>query len=361
MERFGETLVRFRGVRKSFESGIRVIDDLDLDIRAGEFLTLLGPSGSGKTTVLMMLAGFETPNQGDILIAGQSIVRTPPNRRDIGMVFQSYALFPHMTVAENVAFPLKVRGCSAAVIADRSRQILAMVGLETIAQRLPTQLSGGQQQRVAVARALVFEPRIVLMDEPLAALDKQLRERMQIEIRALHDKIGVTTIYVTHDQTEALTMSDRVAVFNGGQIQQIAEPHEVYEHPANTFVAGFIGDNSILQCIVISTEGGSTTISLGGGDRVEVRPGAGLSNGATVSLAIRPERIRLGTGAGGLSTTVEQVVYAGDRLRLRCQLAGGQSLVATTLVAGQAATLRPGDSLRLELPAEHCRIFPREG
>jgi putative spermidine/putrescine transport system ATP-binding protein len=242
-----EPLVRFRGVQKTYDGAILVVHQLDLDIRRGEFLTLLGPSGSGKTTCLMMLAGFESPTAGDIVLDGKPITRTPPHKRNFGMVFQNYALFPHLTVGQNVAYPLTVRRASKSEQAQRVAKALAMVRLEGLAERYPAQLSGGQQQRVALARALVFEPQLVLMDEPLGALDKQLREHMQIELKELHRQLGVTFVYVTHDQGEALTMSDRVAVFNDGKIQQLAPVAQMYEAPANRFVAGFIGDSTVLK------------------------------------------------------------------------------------------------------------------
>src|SRR5688572_18167130 len=241
-----EPLVRFRGVQKTYDGLQLVVGGLDLDIRRGEFLTLLGPSGSGKTTTLMMLAGFESPTAGDILLDGKPITRTPPHKRHFGMVFQNYALFPHLTVGQNVAYPLTVRGASKSDQAARVAKAHGMVRLDGMADRLPSQLSGGQQQRVALARALVFEPQLVLMDEPLGALDKQLREHMQIELKELHRQLGVTFVYVTHDQGEALTMSDRVAVFNDGAIQQIDAVDRMYEAPANRFVAAFIGDSTAL-------------------------------------------------------------------------------------------------------------------
>jgi putative spermidine/putrescine transport system ATP-binding protein len=247
-----DVLVSFRGVQKSYDGENLIVKDLNLDIRKGEFLTLLGPSGSGKTTSLMMLAGFETPTAGEILLAGRSINNVPPHKRDIGMVFQNYALFPHMTVAENLAFPLTVRGLNKSDVSDRVKKVLSMVQLDAFASRYPAQLSGGQQQRVALARALVFEPQLVLMDEPLGALDKQLREHMQMEIKHLHQRLGVTVVYVTHDQGEALTMSDRVAVFHQGEIQQIAAPRSLYEEPKNTFVANFIGENNRLNGRLLS-------------------------------------------------------------------------------------------------------------
>src|SRR6516164_6977513 len=263
-----QPLVRFAGVQKTYDGVQLVVRQLDLDIRRGEFLTLLGPSGSGKTTTLMMLAGFESPTAGYILLDGRPITRTPPHRRNFGMVFQNYALFPHMTVGQNVAYPLTVRKVPAAARAAQVARALAMVRLEGMAERFPTQLSGGQQQRVALARALVFEPQLVLMDEPLGALDKQLREHMQIELKDLHRQLGVTFVYVTHDQGEALTMSDRVAVFNNGVIQQIDAADRMYETPANRFVAGFIGDGTMLDGVVTATEGAACTVGLASGSRV---------------------------------------------------------------------------------------------
>ena len=243
---YAEPLVRFSGVQKTYDGEQLVVRALDLDIQRGEFLSLLGPSGSGKTTTLMMLAGFESPTAGDILLDGKQITRTPPHKRNFGMVFQNYALFPHLTVGQNVAYPLTVRKVPKAEQAERVKKALDMVRLSGMADRLPARLSGGQQQRVALARALVFNPQLVLMDEPLGALDKQLREHMQIELKELHRQLGVTFVYVTHDQGEALTMSDRVAVFNEGVIQQLADVESLYETPSNRFVAGFVGDSTVI-------------------------------------------------------------------------------------------------------------------
>ncbi len=232
-----DAFVEFERVQKSYDGETLVVKDLNLSMPRGEFLTMLGPSGSGKTTCLMMLAGFETATHGDIRLAGKPINNIPPHKRGIGMVFQNYALFPHMTVAENLAFPLEVRGMNASDREKKIKRALDMVQMGAFGGRRPAQLSGGQQQRVALARALVFEPELVLMDEPLGALDKQLREHMQFEITRLAHELGITTVYVTHDQTEALTMSDRVAVFDDGRIQQLAPPDELYEAPQNSFVA----------------------------------------------------------------------------------------------------------------------------
>ncbi|MFT5506111.1 MAG: putative spermidine/putrescine transport system ATP-binding protein, partial [Gammaproteobacteria bacterium] len=237
--------IHIKGLTKKY-GDMFALDSVDLAVKSGEFLTLLGPSGSGKTTLLMAIAGFNRPDAGSIRFADTEVILTPPHKRNVGMVFQSYALFPHMSVAENIAFPLKLRGVNSAETAERVATALTTVQLDDYGDRDIDQLSGGQRQRVALARAFVFRPRILLMDEPLSALDKKLREQMQIELKHLHEQLGVTTVYVTHDQREALTMSDRIAVINEGRIAQIGTPHEIYNHPANAFVADFIGESTML-------------------------------------------------------------------------------------------------------------------
>src|ERR1700741_3011146 len=282
-----EAFVKFADVQKSYDGETLVVKSLNLDIARGEFLTLLGPSGSGKTTTLLMLAGFEVPTYGGILLDGRSIDRMPPHKRDIGMVFQNYALFPHMTVEENLAFPLQVRKMAKAEIESRIKRALEMVQLGPYGKRRPSQLSGGQQQRVALARALVFDPNLVLMDEPLGALDKQLREKMQIEIKHIHQDLGVTVVYVTHDQSEALTMSDRIAVFNEGEIQQLATPGDLYEQPQNSFVAQFIGENNKLDGRVTAMNGGGCKVEGPGGYSVEALPGRVERVGEPTTLSLR--------------------------------------------------------------------------
>ena len=264
--------VKFERVQKSYDGETLVVKDLNLELPKGEFLTMLGPSGSGKTTCLMMLAGFETATHGDILLDGVSINNIPPHQRGIGMVFQNYALFPHMTVAENLAFPLEVRKIAKAERETKIIRALDMVEMGNFAGRRPSQLSGGQQQRIALARALVFEPELVLMDEPLGALDKQLREKMQFEITNLAHALGITVVYVTHDQTEALTMSDRVAVFNDGQIQQLASPDSLYEEPENSFVAQFIGENNTLDGEVKNLSNNMAVVQLDDGSLINCKP-----------------------------------------------------------------------------------------
>ena len=326
--------VRFRGVQKSYDGEQLVVKKLDLDIQRGEFLTLLGPSGSGKTTSLMMLAGFETPTEGEILLDGQPLHTVAPHKRGIGMVFQNYALFPHMTVAQNLAFPLKVRRMSNADIELKVQRALDMVQLGHLAERYPAQLSGGQQQRIALARALVFEPSLVLMDEPLGALDKQLREQMQLEIRRLHRQLGLTVVFVTHDQAEALTLSDRIAVFNDGVIQQIDTPKALYEHPSNSFVAHFIGENNALPGTVVSVSGPECRVRLADGSEVGARSTTALRAGAATSLSIRPERVELNKpSANSLPGRIEELIYLGDHVRVRLNVAGHKAFTAKVPIA----------------------------
>ncbi len=337
-----ENFIRFQKVTKDFGT-IRVVEDLDLDIARGEFVSLLGPSGSGKTTLLMMLAGFESVSGGAIVLDGQKINDLPAHKRDMGVVFQNYALFPHMTVAKNVAFPLEMRGTAKAEVASRVQKALDMVQLGQMADRLPGQLSGGQQQRVALARALVFEPRVVLMDEPLGALDKQLREQMQLDIRDLHHRLGLTIIFVTHDQDEALTMSDRIAVFNRGQIQQCASPREVYDHPSNRFVAEFIGETNLLEGSVTAVSGGEITLTLPGGGTFRSHAMPGFSPGDKGLLSLRPERIDLypegavPEGINCLSGEVTDTVYQGDHLRLVVQTGAGRIIARINRKAAEWA------------------------
>lgn len=356
-----DILVSFRGVQKSYDGENLIVKDLNLDIRKGEFLTLLGPSGSGKTTSLMMLAGFETPTAGEITLAGKRLNNVPPHKRDIGMVFQNYALFPHMTVAENLAFPLSVRGMSKADVGEKVKRSLSMVQLDAFAGRYPAQLSGGQQQRVALARALVFEPQLVLMDEPLGALDKQLREHMQMEIKHIHQRLGVTVVYVTHDQSEALTMSDRVAVFHQGEIQQIAPPRELYEAPCNTFVAQFIGENNRFAGELVERTGDTCTVQLARGEKVQALAVNVGQPGDAVSLSIRPERIRLNNAAEGcdnrFSGRVSEFIYLGDHVRVRLEVCGKTDFFVKQPIAELDPGLAVGDVIPLGWQVEHVRAL----
>jgi putative spermidine/putrescine transport system ATP-binding protein len=317
LDESNKAFVRFDRVQKSYDGESLVVKDLNLDIPKGEFLTMLGPSGSGKTTCLMMLAGFETATHGEILLDGVSINNIPPHKRGIGMVFQNYALFPHMTVAENLSFPLEVRNLGKSDREAKVKRALDMVEMGDFGGRRPAQLSGGQQQRIALARALVFEPELVLMDEPLGALDKQLREKMQFEITRLAHNLGITVVYVTHDQTEALTMSDRVAVFNDGVIQQIDAPDVLYEEPKNSFVAQFIGENNTLEGVVEDIKDGVALVKLDNGDVIDAKPINVRAKGERTRVSIRPERVefrkdRLREDAHLLNAEVLEVIYMGD-------------------------------------------------
>jgi len=354
-------LVRFSGVQKTYDGLSLVVRSLDLDIQRGEFLSLLGPSGSGKTTTLMMLAGFESPTAGEILLDGAPITRTPPHKRNFGMVFQNYALFPHLTVGDNVAYPLTVRKVPKTDIAQRVAKALDMVQLTGKGDRFPSQLSGGQQQRVALARALVFEPQLVLMDEPLGALDKQLREHMQIELKELHRQLGVTFVYVTHDQGEALTMSDRVAVFNDGEIQQIDAVEKLYETPANRFVAGFVGDSTLLTGTVGQADRHACELVLPTGERLAGINVNHVLPGAAVVASVRPERIEAQFTppemmANTVKAAVTDVIYFGDHLRLRCAVAG-QAPATVKLPLSRGEQPVAGQAVWLHFPTPYLRIY----
>ena len=318
------------------------LDDVSLDIASGEFVTLLGPSGSGKTTLLMVLAGFTRPDSGVTLFGERDVTLLAPHKRNVGVVFQNYALFPHMTVASNIAYPLKLRGVARAEMAERVAKALDLVQLAGFGERHIDQLSGGQRQRVALARAIVFEPRILLMDEPLSALDKNLREQMQIEVRHLHRRLGMTTVYVTHDQREALTMSDRIAVIDKGAIRQVGSPKDIYERPQSRFIAGFIGESHFLP---VTVAGGA--VRLGGRALRLARPPA--SSAGEQLLAIRPEKlvvVRQGMDAD-LNTfegTVEEIVYQGESCLVFVRLAAAEGLASPLLVT------RQGTSSAIELP-----------
>jgi len=349
--------IRFDRVTKAF-GALTVVDQLDLDIARGEFVCLLGPSGSGKTTLLMMLAGFETPTGGRVFVDGVDIVPLPPHRRNMGVVFQSYALFPHMSVAENVAFPLEMRGVSRADTAAKVTRALEMVQLAAYKDRRPSQLSGGQQQRVALARALVFEPSVVLMDEPLGALDKKLREQMQLDIRALHRDLGLTIVFVTHDQSEALTMSDRVAVFNKGKIEQIGTPRQVYDEPATRFVAEFIGETNLVEGVVEAVQGAEANVRLTSGAQIVSAVSGAVAPGQTVYLSIRPERVDLtetrNDARNCLETEVTDSVYQGDHLRVQLQNAA-HPLIAK--LGRRSREFAPGTRVYAAFAAGDCRVI----
>ena len=310
----------------------------DLEVARGEFLTLLGPSGSGKTTLLSLIAGLSAPDSGRLLIDGRDLTDGAPYERDLGMVFQNYALFPHMTVAENLAFPLEVRKTARAEIRDRVAKALAMVELSGFEKRKPHQLSGGQQQRVAVARALVFDPELVLMDEPLGALDKHLREQMQYELKRLHRELGVTVVYVTHDQGEALTLSDRIAVFHDGVIQQLDTPKTIYDAPANAFVAGFIGENNALPGKVVAVNGPEVTVELIGGARVKAQNGNCDAVGRAGVVCVRPEYLTVSAetqpGGNHVAAMIEDFIFHGDHLRVKLSAPGMNEIIVKAPARG---------------------------
>ncbi|HEY4805904.1 MAG TPA: ABC transporter ATP-binding protein [Paraburkholderia sp.] len=359
-----DVIVSFRGVRKTYDGETLVVKQLDLDIYQGEFLTLLGPSGSGKTTCLMMLAGFEFPTGGEIRLEGKLLNNVPPHKRDIGMVFQNYALFPHLTVEQNVAYPLGVRKVPTAERGQRVNDALKMVRMEGFAKRYPAQLSGGQQQRIALARALVFQPKLVLMDEPLGALDKQLREHMQYELKSLHEKLGVTFVYVTHDQGEALTMSDRVAVFDKGIVQQLDSVDRLYESPCNEFVANFIGDSNRLRGTIAAVSGEYCEMHLADGTRLTGRNVAGAQAGAAAIACIRPERMKLAAngaarnGSNALAGEARGLIYFGDHVRMRCGLPQQDECFVKVPLGTEALDgFAPGQPVALEFAPEHLRVF----
>ncbi len=348
----GALPIAVRGLVRRY-GRVAALDGVDLDVAQGEFLTLLGPSGSGKTTLLMILAGFTRPDAGSVRFGGEEMVRVPPHRRNLGVVFQSYALFPHMDVAANVGFPLALRGVGVAERARRVGAALEQVQLVGFGGRRVDQLSGGQRQRVALARAIVFEPGILLMDEPLSALDKKLREQMQIELRHLHQRLGTTVIYVTHDQREALTLSDRIAVIDQGRIQQIDTPQRLYEAPESHFVADFIGDSTFLPVAVAGS-----VARLGGAELRVARP---VADGAHL-LVLRPEKVVLGGGPGlnAIEATVAELVYQGDSLRIDVRLDDGAVVTLRELArAGRIAALPAvGERVQLGLDPADTLLVP---
>jgi putative spermidine/putrescine transport system ATP-binding protein len=345
-----DAFVAFERVQKSYDGVSLVVKDLNLSIAKGEFLTMLGPSGSGKTTCLMMLAGFETATSGEIRLGGRPINQVPPHKRNIGMVFQNYALFPHMTVGENLSFPLEVRGMGKDAREAKVKRALDMVQMGPFINRRPSQMSGGQQQRIALARALVFDAELVLMDEPLGALDKQLREHMQFEIKHLHETLGITVVYVTHDQGEALTMSDRVAVFNDGRIQQLAPPADLYERPENSFVAQFIGENNKLAGTIEELSGDKALVRLATGELIDATPVNVREKGQQTLVSIRPERVEfkaemMPAGAHKVAAEVLEVIYMGDILRVVLRVAGSDDFVMKMRNTLGQTRLLPGQKI----------------
>jgi putative spermidine/putrescine transport system ATP-binding protein len=355
------TSLRLQELCKRYE-GFRTaaVASLSLNVDAGEFLSLLGASGSGKTTTLMMIAGFTTPDRGQVWLGGEPIVHLPPEKRGIGVVFQNYALFPHMTALRNVAFPLKMRGLVAGEARRRAEAALDRVGLAELGHRLPSELSGGQQQRVALARAIVFEPGLLLMDEPLGALDRSLREQMKAEIRRLHRELGITILYVTHDQEEALTLSDRIALMHQGRIVQLGTARELYERPADRFVASFIGESTLVEGIAEVDGSGALALRPQGGGPL-LRGTGSMANGAAAVLVLRPEKLCVkpaGTGEHSLAASIEDLVYVGDVTRVVLRLEGAVALAAK--LPNRHDLFRPqlGDQVRVSWAAEEALILP---
>ena len=336
-------------VTKTYDGNTRAVDAVDLSIREGEFFSLLGPSGCGKTTTLRMIAGFETPTKGVIEVGGADVTHVPAHKRDMGMVFQNYALFPHRSVSENVAFGLRMRGMDRTTIARKVADALAQVELVGYEDRRPGQLSGGQQQRVALARAIVIEPRVLLCDEPLGALDKKLRQAMQFELKQLQRKLGLTMVFVTHDQEEALAMSDRIAVMNAGKVEQIGAPSDIYDRPSTRFVADFIGDTNLFHGEVIRDGGGNYVLQVDQGLSIEL---AALPEATgAVSIALRPEKIRLATPPAltghGLNGVVESANFQGGSVLYRIETAGGRRLLAQQPNNGSHEPFQAGAAVAL--------------
>ncbi len=358
--------LQLRNLYKSFGAATAAVDDVSLDLRSGEFVTLLGPSGCGKTTTLRIVAGLEKPDRGEVHLGGAHVTALPPFRRNIGMVFQSHALFPHMTVAENVAFGLRMRKVDARERRERVKSTLDLVRLGDFLQRYPHQLSGGQQQRVALARALVVSPDILLLDEPFGALDRKLRETLQEELRVLTREIGITSLFVTHDQEEALILSDRICVMNTGKIEQVGTPQEVFEHPATHFVADFMGVGNFMPATIESTAGGETIASA---DGVQiVAQGYDFSAGDKVNAAIRAEKIELLTEDPGDQANVAaghlvHAIYQGanSNYRVNCSAASHDLTVrAGNAGAAQLGALEPGQAVWLRWPASAVRLLARD-
>jgi putative spermidine/putrescine transport system ATP-binding protein len=359
-------VLELAAIRKVYD-GTVAVDDISFALGHGEFLTLLGPSGSGKTTTLMMVAGLVTPSAGAMLLDGKPLGPLPPHKRNIGLVFQNYALFPHMTVGGNIAFPLEMRGLGRAEIRARIARVLALVGLTGYEERYPDQLSGGQQQRIALARAIVFEPRLLLMDEPLGALDKKLREQMQLEILRLHEELGISVVYVTHDQDEALVMSDRIAVFNHGRIEQLGSPEELYERPVSRFVADFLGESNFFPGVVMELADGFCALTAGN-TRFRARSESRLAPGQRGMVAVRPERIRLAprgtfepTPENCLAGRVCNVVYLGRSRKYAVRLAN--AIEVAVLLPAQEHTQSSfvvGDEVLIYWHPKDASVLPGE-
>jgi spermidine/putrescine ABC transporter ATP-binding subunit len=354
-----EVDVRFEGVTKRFGSAIAV-RDLTLDIPRGMFFSLLGPSGCGKTTTLRLVAGFEQPEEGAVFIRSRNVTGVPPFRRDFAMVFQNFALFPHLDVSENVAFGLRMLRVPREDRARQVRDALALVKLQAFADRYPKQLSGGQQQRVAIARAIVMKPAVLLLDEPLGALDKNLREEMQVELRALQRQLGITTVFVTHDQEEALTMSDRIAVMRDGVIEQLGGPREVYERPATEFVATFLGASNLIDAVVVGSEPGGSLVEAAPG-RFRISAG-GIAAGQRLRLAVRPERLRVRPAdRPGLPATVREAVYRGAAVHLFMESRDLPLIAFVQNDSVASSAFAPGQAVSVDFEPDSAVVLERSG
>jgi putative spermidine/putrescine transport system ATP-binding protein len=354
------SFLSIRNVRKTF-GPVVAVENVSLEIPRGEFLTFLGPSGSGKSTTLYAIAGFQEPDGGDVLLEGRSLLSVPSHKRTIGMVFQRYTLFPHLSVGENVAFPLRVRRWPARDVEARVNEMLALVRLEGFRDRMPGQLSGGQQQRVALARALAYDPPVLLMDEPLSALDKKLREEIQIEIRRIHQETGVTILYVTHDQEEALRLSDRIAVFNHGRIEQIGRGEDLYGDPATQFVASFIGNSNFLRATIARADGEFADAVFPDGTTLTGAKLHGSAKAGDGRIMVRPESIDLHPmepSIQGVGVTIRDMTFLGDSIHLLAETSWGEAVqVRAPVAAGGAKGLSIGDAARLVFTAERSHAF----
>jgi spermidine/putrescine transport system ATP-binding protein len=359
----GGVAISLEGVVKRFGS-VLAVEETTLDIRDGEFFSLLGPSGCGKTTTLRMIAGFEIPDEGRVLLRGTDVTTAPPNQRNVNTVFQHYALFPHMSVVDNVVFGLELKKIPRGERRDRVAEMLKIVQLEGMERRKPSQLSGGQQQRVALARALINRPAALLLDEPLGALDVKLRKQMQLELKRIQSELGTTFVYVTHDQEEALTMSDRIGVMNGGVVEQVANPKEIYEHPKTPFVADFIGSLNAIDFRVDEVADGIAVMKLGDSERLVVPVGAGTQPGAQLRVAVRPERVRIEPVNGRAPDegsrvvgTIAELVYLGGLTHFHVDVDGAGRVVSHRMDDQVAASLQPGGHVVLSWPAEHAYVL----
>jgi spermidine/putrescine transport system ATP-binding protein len=363
MSQDGGVAINLERVSKRF-GPVLAVEETTLDIRDGEFFSLLGPSGCGKTTTLRMIAGFEVPDEGRILLRGADVTTVSPNHRNVNTVFQHYALFPHMSVVDNVAFGLELKRIPRGERRDRVAQMLKVVQLEGMEKRKPSQLSGGQQQRVALARALVNRPAALLLDEPLGALDVKLRKQMQLELKRIQSELGTTFVYVTHDQEEALTMSDRIGVMNGGVVEQVADPKEIYEHPKTPFVADFIGSLNALDFRVDEVSDGLAVMKLGESERLVVPVGAGIHQGSSLRVAVRPERVRIEPvsgrspeGGSRVEGTIAELVYLGGLTHFHVDAGGAGRVISHRMDDEVASSLQPGGKVVLSWPAEHAYVL----